>query len=416
MTNRIVILVSCMLGLAVSFAPVFNIAVFLKPLTAEFGWSRAQVSGGGAVSMLAMAGVAPWTGRLIDRAGPRRVVMLSSLALAGAVALMAANRGNYTLFVLNAALIGIAGAGTTPLAYLALVARWFDKRLGLALGVTMMGVGIGLAASPLLATYLLSIGGLQLAFLGMSAIAATGAINAAIFLREPQPTGVIEPSAPYTTAVVAAEGDEAGLAASSVRPVCTELRELAASRQFWTLLCAMALMTTVVAGVSVHFVAIMTDRGWTAVDAAATAGLIGLSVMVGRLLAGVILDYVPSSLVGSVTFACGTAGVAALAAGWSGWVPVLAAIGIGLAQGAEGDLIAFVVKRLFRPESYGLTYGLIFAAFNLGAFGGPLMLGIMFDVSGTYAGGLTALTALGLAATLLITRVSAGNQQRGTPA
>lgn len=408
MTNRIVILLSCIFGLAVSFAPVFNIAAFLKPLTAEFGWSRAQVSGGAAVAMLAMAGVAPFTGRLIDRAGPRRVVMFSSLALAGAIALMATNRGNYPLFVLNAALIGIAGAGTTPLAYLALVARWFDQRLGLALGVAMMGIGIGLAASPPLATYLLSIGGVRLAFLGMAGIAALGAINAAIFLREPQRAGLTGAKHPLRTDCDATESEETR--PRPTRPVATDLHELAASGQFWTLLGAMALMTTVVAGVSVHFVAIMTDRGWTASDAATTAGLIGLSVMAGRLLAGAILDHAPPALVGGVTFACGTAGVAALAAGWNGTVPILAAIGIGLAQGAEGDLIAFLIKRLFRSESYGLTYGLIFAAFNLGAFGGPLMLGLMFDASGTYAGGLTTLVVLGLVATALITRVSSGER------
>jgi len=380
-----VILAASIFGLAVSFAPVFNMGIFLKPIVHEFGWTRTQVAGGAAAATLALAMAAPFVGRIIDRIGPRRLIIASSTAFAIAIALLATLTPSYPLFLLLAALVGVTGAGTTPLAYLALVARWFDRRLGLALGVAMMGIGVGMALSPLIATYFLETFGLRGAFLGMASLAALAIPNAIFILRDRE--------------ALPSPGETAAFETMTARAM---LPEILRSLNFWCLAGSVFLMTLVAGGCAIHMIALLTDRGYEPAEAAAVASAIGLALLAGRLLTGILLDYVPVSILAATTFLLGAAGVALLATGAGpGFVIVLAACLVGFAQGAEGDVMAFAVRRCFRLEAYGLTYGLVFAAFNLGAFGGPLLLGLSYDRFNAYQPGLLMFTGFALAAAVL---------------
>lgn len=380
-----VILVSSIFGLAVSFAPIFNMAVFLKPLVQEFGWTRTQVAAGGATATLALAVSAPYIGRIIDIIGPRRLIIGSSAAFACSIALLATLPAYYPVFLLLAALVGVTGAGTTPLAYLALVARWFDGRLGLAMGIAMVGVGVGLAASPLIGSALLAEFGLRGTFLGMAAIAALAVPNAIFILRD-RAGAVPKPAA----------------AVKAVRPATYGFATIIRVPTFWFLALSVFMMTVVAAGCGVHMIALLTDRGYQAHEAAAVASTIGLALLAGRLLSGFLLDYVPIGWLGAATFLLGAAGVALLGSTMGGFVPILAACLIGFAQGAEGDLMAYAVRRCFGLDAYGLTYGMVFAAFNFGAFAGPVIMGLSFDHLGSYGPGLSLFTALALGAAFLV--------------
>ena len=377
-----VIVLASLFGLAVSFAPIFNMGVFLKPLVQEFGWTRTQVAGAGAMATLGIAAASPFVGRAIDLFGPRRLILSSSAAFALAVAAFSSLPHSYPAFLALAALVGVAGAGTTPLAYLALVARWFDRRLGLALGVTMVGVGLGIAVSPLVGQYLLSEFGLRNAFLGMAAIAALAIPNALFVLRDHPPAAQAPP----------AEVD--------VAPVTA--REVLRTPVFWLLAVSVFLMTVVVAGCGAHMIALITDRGYTPAAAAGIASALGAALLVGRLATGYLLDRMPVGRLGGLTFLLGLGGVLLLASGADGAAPVTL---IGFAQGAEGDIMAYAVRRCFGLAAYGMTYGWLFAAFNLGAFSGPLVMGFAFDSSGGYGGALLLLAGFAAIATVLVTRV-----------
>src|SRR4051812_23820414 len=145
MYRAYLVLAACVFGLIVSFAPIFNISVFLKPIGAQFGWTRTEVAAGGALAMLSVAVASPFVGRIIDRTGPRRLVTWGGLAFASAISLLALLPPVYPAYLAACLLIGVTGACVTPLSYLSFIARWFDRHLGFALGVAMIGVGIGLA-------------------------------------------------------------------------------------------------------------------------------------------------------------------------------------------------------------------------------------------------------------------------------
>src|SRR5260221_11188166 len=153
-----VLLLSCIIGLAFSISQTFlvSMSVFIKPLAAEFGWGRTQVSAAVSVSTLLLAVCSPVIGPLLDKYGPRRVILVATILFAAAVASMATLSGNYIMYLAIAALIGITGTGSNAFAYLSILPKWFDKRYGLSLGVAMIGGGLGQLAAPLYANALVT--------------------------------------------------------------------------------------------------------------------------------------------------------------------------------------------------------------------------------------------------------------------
>src|SRR5438270_3279782 len=141
------------LGLSISAGTVvvYTFAVFLKPLTQEFHWSRSQVSLAVSLLNLMVCLGSPAAGRLVDRVGGR-VVILPSIALLGATLVSLHFLGGqlWQLYLLYS-IAGLVGLGATSLTYSRVVAGWFDDRRGFALGLTSSGIGLGSFVMPPLA-------------------------------------------------------------------------------------------------------------------------------------------------------------------------------------------------------------------------------------------------------------------------
>ncbi len=132
-------------GVMVSFGSllVFTFSIFLKPLSAAFGWSRESVSAAFGFAAITVAVCSPPLGHLLDRVGPRRVILpcMAVFGVAvGSLGLLTPSRIHlYATFVL----LGMVGNGTTQMGYSRAVSTWFDSRRGLALALVMAGVGTG---------------------------------------------------------------------------------------------------------------------------------------------------------------------------------------------------------------------------------------------------------------------------------
>src|SRR5579862_7150926 len=152
-TRGWVIVMTSVLGITVSFGSlvIFTFGVFLKPLSGQFGWSRAEVSLAFTLTALMVAVFSPFIGRLVDRVGARKV-LLPCVAVYGAafcsLSLVKSLAGLYTIYIL----LGVVGNGTTQLCYARVISAWFDQRRGLALATMMAGVGAGAIGIPPLAT------------------------------------------------------------------------------------------------------------------------------------------------------------------------------------------------------------------------------------------------------------------------
>ncbi len=367
------VVAACTLGLVFSVGTLllYTFGVFARPLTAEFGWSRTQLSGALALSQYTLALSAPFWGALIDRFGPRAVVVPSTVLISALVASLALLTHNLWHYYLVFGLIPVVAGGATPLGYSAVLVRKFERRLGLALGLCLMGVGIGAAVLPWLAQTLTGEFGWREAY------AALGGLTLLFTL----PAGLIA-----TRGNQAVGRPSAGKSRVPVRPYVM-------TRAF-LLMCVIFLLLGIVSvGALVSLVPIMISRGFSPAEAAQITAITGLTLIAGRGGVGWLLDRLHPPL---VVFGIALLAIAAflLIAYGTGTVCAFAiAALLGMTVGAEVDFTAFFVRRYFGNPAFGRLYGLVFGIYIVGSGTGPLLASASFDHFGSYTPG-----ALGFAA------------------
>ena len=147
---------------------------------------------------------------------------------------------------------------------------------------------------------------------------------------------------------------------------------------FWLLTVAVFLVVTTVNGMIAHLVPLLTDRGIDVGRATSVLSAVGLSVIVGRLVAGYLLDRFFAPYVAAGLFVTPLVAIGLLMAGAGGVAPVVAAVSLGFGLGSEVDVVGFLVGRYFGLRSFGEIYGYVFAIFTLGTGFGPV-LAVSFD-------------------------------------
>jgi MFS transporter, OFA family, oxalate/formate antiporter len=360
------------LGLLGSFPALFfsTLSVFLKPISEEYGWGRAQTAGTIVMANLGIAFGALIVGRLIDRFGVRRVIPVSALLMAICMGAMGMLPNHPGLMALVSFSIGLTGVGTTPLGYLTVLPRYFDKRLGLAFGLAMVGLGLGTVVMPMLAQQFIASQGWRSAYMSLGGVAVVMAMVAMAILF----------------AAGAGKQPEFLSTRSHVFEQGLRLSEALRDVRFWLLLLCVLCVSAAALGFSVHGVSVMTDRGIDAAMAARMAGLAAIGVMVGRLFGGALMDVLPARWVAFASFALGAAGIWIFAIDTTQAVSLLtlAAFLASFAIGAEGDFIPLAVRRYFGLKSFGAIYGVMFFAYATGGGIGPVVMGLTFDKTGDY--------------------------------
>ena len=351
---------------------VFAFSVFLKPITEDLAVGRGVFSSILTLSSLLNAVACPIVGWLIDRYGARRVmipgILVCSLATASYGLIQA------TPFVVTYLIFAVAGfvfGVQTPIPYATATAQWFDRQRGLALGIAMAGVGLGVAIIPQLAAFLITEFGWRLAFVGLAgAVLLFAFVPVALFIREPPELA----ERAQREQVRASTSALAGIAGAK------------AFRQwlFWALTIAFFLDVVAINGTITHIVALLTDRGVPLQLATGTLSGVGLALLLGRILSGWCLDRFWGPYVAAVFFVLPMVGIAILASGAAGAAPLVGAVLCGLGIGAEVDLMAFFVSRYFGLREYAKIYGTMFAIFSFGVGIGPVLSGASFDMFRSY--------------------------------
>jgi len=360
---------------------VFAFGVFIKPLEAEFGWSRASISAGLSLCGLFSALALPLVGGLMDRYGVRRPLLIAVCLFALNVAAIGSTT-SLGMFIALAALSGLTGAAQSPLAYVKSISGQFNARRGLAIGIAMSGVGIGTALVPLLVQSLINSFGWRAAYLGLGAL---------VFLL----------AVPIASAVIQDE-PERHVSARNESDLSQGLSIRAAigSRIFWLLALGIFLASLALNGSLVHVVPMLTERGWTPDRAAMALTAAGLSGMIGRILVGFIIDRIFAPYVGGVFFLMAAAGIFLLI---EDKAVILGVVFVGLAAGAEIDMMGFLTSRYFGLSALGKIYGLLFALFTVAAGLGPYLIGLSFTSTKAYGLGYGTAAGLMVLAGLIIT-------------
>lgn len=365
---------------------VLSFGVFVKPLEAEFGWSRAQVTWGVAIISWMIVIVSPLQGYLLDRFGSRRIILPCIPAFAAGLAAFYYLPNQLWMFYVMCAALPLLGIGLWPPAYLKMVSNWFEQRLGLAIGIANAGIGVGAALIPVIAAALLQQYGWRVTYAVLGGIALVVTFPLALLLlREPHMAG---------------ESKLQQLARTGLN-----FAEALRTREFWLLIGGTFLLGVTGTGLVAHHVPMLIDTGLTPQQAAHAQVTFGIALIAGRLITGYLLDHffaphVVTAFVLSMVGAC-----AIYAAGATGAQIFVAAALFGLLIGAEFDVLAYVIRRYFGMRTFGKIFGTLFALYQLGSGIGSSLLAWMRSLSDSYTVGLWTFAGITLASAFFFLRL-----------
>jgi MFS family permease len=363
-------------GVFVSFASLFvyTFGTFLKPLAAEFSWSREAVSASFGIAAMTVAVCSPPLGMVLDRYGPRRVIVPALTIFGGAFASLALLTPHlwhlYAVFVV----LGVVGNGTAQMAYTRTVSSWFEKRRGVALGLMLSGGAVGAVVLPPIAQALIDRAGWRTAFALLGGmVLVVGLPGVIAFIRE-RPATISTPTVGGAT-----------------------VREGLASRAFWILVVVLFCSSIAQNGAITHLSAMLTDRGVSAAGAAVAVSAMGGAALAGRLLTGWLLDRFFAARVAFVLLSLAALGTWLLSWAHSLPVGVAGAALIGFGMGGEGDVTPYLLSRYFGLRSFSTLYGLTWTAYAIAGGLGPILMGHAFDLTGSYEALLVRLAIATLA-------------------
>lgn len=363
------IAVAALLGMMVSSAPVliYPFAVFLEPVSRQFGWGRAVMPGALVLAAPVMSALYPVVGWLLDRVGSRVLLLWSfvlfGLSVASLSLLNGSTRQLVTLFVIAA----IFSTGPTSIAYARLISKSFSSNRGLILGIGLgVGGGVGAVVLPVLTQYLIGTFGWRGAYVGIGLAPILVGWSTAFLLLKRE-TRIVQ-----------------GPAVAPDRARGLSIGEVLKTHEFWLLLSSVLLSCTAINGVMAHIAAIGTDRGLTASMAAFTVSLIAVFQVAGQFLMGVFLDRSKTPRIALPMFGCLLLGIIVLHMGHGTPAMFLAPCLIGFGAGSEYGLLPYFVTRFFGLRSFGRVYGSIFGASAIAIGIGPYLMGRIFDATGTY--------------------------------
>lgn len=383
--RRWLVLLGCFIGMSLATPAILMqpMGLFLKSMTAEFGWSRTEFSGVVAIAALCNALIMPVAGFLVDRFGARRIAAVGTVVGCTSYAALSL-AGSYTEFVAIMVVAVAAGNLASYPAFMSLAQRWFDKQLGLALAITSTGLAVGVAGFSYLIARNIDAGGWRQAFVTAGVVAlAIGIVNLVFLVRDAPPQE--RPS-----------GGGPDHRASQDASLLDALR----SKDFWYYGGSFTLVVFAVVGCNFHLPALLSDRGAGPALIASVMAVGSVGSLFGRLFTGIMLDRYSVRSVAGIFFAGQALGFIMLRGGMAWVLP--ASFLLGAVQGAEIDVMGYVMARRFGRAAYARIFGTCFGISLAGAIFGPMAMALVFDRTGSYDVGLLLLPVMPVVAFALL--------------
>ncbi|HVO82795.1 MAG TPA: OFA family MFS transporter [Syntrophobacteria bacterium] len=350
-------------------------SVFIKPLNAEFGWSRAEIAMAFAICCLVFGLMTFPAGRLSDKYGPKLVVCAGGLILGIGFVLSGFITSKYQLYVTYGLIAGFGG-GVIYLPPIATAPKWWPDRRALATGFAVVGLGLGSFIMGPLATAIIQnpAYGWRYVFWYCGTAMGIIAIIAGFLLKVPPkgwaPAGYKAPAAPAGAPKVSRDYTH---------------EEARTTPQFW--LQYLAYFCGSFAGLMVigHIAGHGRDRGLSPMEAAGAVSALAFANAATRILSGWFVDKIGIKVYFATLFVLQTAAMLLLyPAGNNALMLWVVAALIGWNYGAMFTLFPATCLQYFGPTAQGSNYGLLFTAWGFAGFAGPWVGGWLKDVSGTY--------------------------------
>lgn len=362
-----------MLALSVAVGPLVmtTMGFFMGPISKDFGWTRGQVSAALTTCCIAAAVTSPFLGRLIDRLGLRKVVIPALIAFCLSVMSIGFSPASLITFYILFAITGVLSNAANTVPHMKAVASWFDEKRGLAIGITASGIGLGGIFLPVFTQHMITSYGWRAAYIGLGVLAAAVSVPAVLLSLRMKTQ-----EAPHAQGKDPEEpGHVPGLTTKDARK----------RPAFWIICFTTLLVGTIINGLQVHTVPLLTDGGLDMAATAALVALLGFSSLTGRVVGGYLLDKFHAPKIAAFFF---LVPIISLALMLNGLLLPLAVVLLGVSIGLEVDLMGFLVSRYLGLRSFGELFGFVMSMFVLGAAFGPLLFGTIFDATGGYTAAL----------------------------
>lgn len=366
--------------------------IFFNSLLEEFQCSRAAISGAHSIGFLIGGFAAIILGRLSDRVGPRIILTIAGIVTGLGYFMMSQMTSLWQLYLFYGLIVNIWAMPADVIA-LSTVARWFVKRRGFASGLVKAGTGLGMMLMPLLASFLISTQGWRTTYLVISIILVACVVPLSQFLRrDPSSKGL----SPY--------GVEQDLASDSIKGGYS-FKEALHTKQFWMLCVTMLTIWFCANSLIVHLIPHAIDSGISPSMAARLISILGGVSIAGRIGVATLGDRIGLRKVLLGCFILTLLMLSWLYFSSEYWQLVLFVLIYGFGHGGFFALISPLLAEMFGTKALGSLFGIVTFCSTVGGAIGPLILGMIFDNTGSYQIGfliLIAVIGIGFSIVLLL--------------
>jgi len=360
--------------------PFYTIGVFVAPFMEEFGWRVDQIMFALSLFSLTALFTSPLIGFITDKIGVRKMVLISVFTFSMSFMAFALNNGSQTVYLGLWILLALFGSGTLPITWTKAVNKWFVKKRGLALGLSLLGTGLFGAFAKLYASYFIENYGWRTAYIALALLPLLIALPIAFFLfRDTDDPKVqdrvtrMREELPYLKEIKVE--DQVG----------HDLKRALRDYRFWILAFSFIPISFAIGGPIPNFEKILDTKGFGTSDAVAIASVVGIAVIVGRLVGGYLLDKLWAPGVAFCIFIVPILACYIFMQPELTYTMALCAVAIiGLSAGVEYDLMAFLVSKYFGMKNYSAIYGTLYGFFAIGAGFGPWIFGKSYAMTGSY--------------------------------
>jgi len=381
------------MGIGVNSRTAFSL--LFPPILDEFGWSRGVTAAAFSLGFVASVLVAPFTGVLMDRFGPRVVVSLGAALVSLGLALTTRVTSPLGLYLTLGGLVVGASVFMSYIGHSAFLPRWFARRRGLAIGIAFSGVGVGsIILFPLLQQYIGSTGWRE-ACLALAALIVVTIIPLNVLLQrtQPQDLGLLPDG--DSPAGIGKQGAAETLHPDVVVDRAWAEREwtlgtaLRTARYWWIFFGLLSALYAWYA-VQVHQTRYLVESGFSENQAALALGLVGLTGIAGQIGLGHLSDRIGREI--GWTLACtGYALCYGLLLVLPSVPHLYVVYAVAAAQGVLGYGIApiysAIAAEIFQGRHFGAIFGTLSVGTTMGAASGPWVTGVLYDLSGSYTQG-----------------------------
>jgi MFS family permease len=353
--------------------------VYIRPMETTFGWDRASLSGVAALSLLLLGAVGPFVGWLADRWGPRRVIVVSCALLGLGTLLSSQVMSLWQIYLTAGVLMSVGGGGVQMSTAASVVARWFESRRGLVLGVMGGAMSAGQLVIVPLAMWLTLHYGWRLSYIWLGIALLVTALPLAFWLvkDEPAQKGLL----PYGAGQAAARP---GVTAAPERHV--RVAEAMQVPAFWLLAGTFFVCGYTTGGlILTHLVPHAADHGFSEMDAAQALGVMGAMNIVGTVASGWICDRYGRKGPLALYYALRGLSLLFLLYVWNlPSLEIFAAV-FGLNYISTVPATTAITANVFGRYSIGTLSGWIYFSHQVGAALGAALGGWIFEATGSYS-------------------------------